>query len=42
MIQEGFSTNLAQLLDSPADAASTLPGVELVAKKVPLLELRPA
>lgn len=39
MIQVGFSTNLARLLDSPADAASTLPGVELVAKKVKLLEL---
>ena len=39
MIQVGFSTNLARLLDSPADAASTLPGVELVAKKVRLLEL---
>jgi purine nucleosidase len=39
MIQVGFSTNLARLLDSPADAASALPGVELVAKKVRLLEL---
>jgi hypothetical protein len=39
MIQVGFSTNLARLLDSPADAASTLPGVELVAKKVRLLQL---
>jgi hypothetical protein len=35
----GFSTNLARLLDSPADAASPLPGLELVAKKVRLLEL---
>ena len=39
IIQVGFSTNLARLLDSPADAASPLPGVELVAKKVRLLEL---
>jgi hypothetical protein len=39
MIQVGFSTNLARLLDSPADAASPLSGVELVAKKVRLLEL---
>jgi hypothetical protein len=39
VIQVGFSTNLARLLDSPADAASTLPGVELVAKKVRLLQL---
>jgi len=39
IIQAGFSTNLARLLDSPADAASRLPGVELVAKKVRLLEL---
>jgi hypothetical protein len=39
MIQVGFSTNLARLLDSPADAASPLPGVDLVAKKVRLLEL---
>ena len=39
VIQVGFSTNLARLLDSPADAASLLPGVELVAKKVRLLEL---
>jgi inosine-uridine nucleoside N-ribohydrolase len=39
VIQVGFSTNLARLLESPADAASTLPGVELVAKKVRLLQL---
>jgi purine nucleosidase len=39
MIQVGFSTNLARLLESPADAASPLPGVELVAKKVRLLEI---
>ena len=39
MIQVGFSTNLARLLDSPADAASPLPGVDLVAKKVRLLEI---
>lgn len=29
----GFSTNLARLLDSPADAISPLPGKELIAKK---------
>ena len=33
----GFSTNLARLLDSTADAASPLPGAQLVAKKVRLL-----
>lgn len=37
MIQVGFSTNLAELLDSPADAVSDLAGRELVAKKVRLL-----
>ena len=37
VVQVGFSTNLAQLLDSPADAASPLPGAELVARKVQLL-----
>jgi len=33
----GFSTNLARLLDSTPDAASRLPGAQLVAKKVRLL-----
>ncbi len=37
MIQVGYSTNLAALLDSPADASSPLPGRELVAQKVKLL-----
>jgi purine nucleosidase len=37
IIQVGFSTNLARLLDSPADAASPLPGAPLVARKVRLL-----
>jgi purine nucleosidase len=39
VIQVGFSTNLARLLESAADAASPLSGVELVAQKVRLLEL---
>lgn len=34
VISVGFSTNLAQLLDSPADEYSPLSGKELVAKKV--------
>jgi inosine-uridine nucleoside N-ribohydrolase len=37
IIQVGFSTNLARLLDSPADAVSTLNGRELAARKVRLL-----
>lgn len=37
LAQVGFSTNLARLLDSPADAASPLPGRELVQRKVRLL-----
>lgn len=37
IISVGFSTNLAQLLDSPADEYSPLSGRELVAKKVILL-----
>jgi inosine-uridine nucleoside N-ribohydrolase len=37
--QVGFSTNLANLLDSPADDISPLPGVELVKKKVRLLSI---
>ena len=39
MIQTGFSTNLARLLDSPPDAASPLPGIELVRRKVRLLSI---
>ena len=39
VIQVGFSTNLARLLDSPADGVSPLDGKTLVAKKVKLLEL---
>ncbi|GMW01700.1 MAG: nucleoside hydrolase [Candidatus Hydrogenedentota bacterium] len=35
--QVGFSTNLARLLDSPADAISALSGRELVERKVRLL-----
>jgi inosine-uridine nucleoside N-ribohydrolase len=34
LIQVGFSTNLARLLDSPADSYSSLTGLELVKKKV--------
>ena len=37
IVQVGFSTNLARLLDSPADAVSPLPGAQLVARKVRLL-----
>ncbi len=37
IIQVGFATNLARLLDSPADAASPLTGKELAAKKVRLV-----
>ena len=37
MIQVGFSTNLARLLDSPPDRYSPLAGTELVRKKVRLL-----
>jgi hypothetical protein len=37
--QVGFSTNLARLLDSPADAHSPLTGRELVARKVNLLSI---
>ena len=39
IISVGFSTNLAQLLDSPADQYSPLTGKELVAKKVRLLSM---
>lgn len=37
MVQVGFSTNLARMLDSAPDAASPLPGAQLVARKVRLL-----
>jgi purine nucleosidase len=37
--QVGFSTNLARLLDSPADEYSPLTGLQLVEKKVKLLSL---
>jgi purine nucleosidase len=37
--QVGFSTNLARLLESPADASSALTGRELVGRKVKLLSL---
>lgn len=37
IISVGFSTNLARLLDSPADEYSSLTGKELVTKKVKLL-----
>jgi inosine-uridine nucleoside N-ribohydrolase len=39
MIQVGFSTNLARLLDTPGDAHSPLTGRELVARKVRLLSI---
>jgi hypothetical protein len=39
MIQVGFSTNLARLLDTPADSISPLGGEELVRRKVKLLSL---
>jgi len=37
IVQVGFSTNLAALLDSPADAISPKSGMELVREKVALL-----
>ena len=37
MVQVGFSTNLARLLETPGDDFSPLTGKELVAKKVKLL-----
>lgn len=37
IVQVGFSTNLAALLDSPADEISSLNGTELVRQKVSLL-----
>ena len=39
IVQVGFSTNLARLLDSPADDVSPLKGRDLVAAKVRLLSL---
>ncbi len=39
IVQTGFSTNLARLLDSAPDAASPLPGRELAARKVKLLSV---
>jgi inosine-uridine nucleoside N-ribohydrolase len=39
MVQVGFSTNLARLLDSLADAHSDLSGTALVEKKVSLLSI---
>ena len=39
MVQVGFSTNFARLLESPADKHSPLNGRELVAKKSSLLSL---
>jgi inosine-uridine nucleoside N-ribohydrolase len=39
MVQVGFFTNFARLLDTPADAISPLTGKELIAKKVKFLSL---
>lgn len=39
VIQTGFSTNLARLLDTPADDCSPLPGRDLAARKVSMLEV---
>jgi purine nucleosidase len=39
IVQVGFSTNLARLLDSPPDKTSGLRGVELVERKVRLLSV---
>jgi inosine-uridine nucleoside N-ribohydrolase len=39
VVQVGFSTNLANLLVSPADAVHPLPGRELFAKKVRLVSI---
>jgi inosine-uridine nucleoside N-ribohydrolase len=39
IVQVGFSTNLANLLDSKADEKSPLDGVELVRRKVKLLSI---
>jgi inosine-uridine nucleoside N-ribohydrolase len=39
MIQVGYSTNLARLLDSPADTTSVLDGHDLIRRKVRLLSV---
>jgi purine nucleosidase len=39
IVQVGFSTNLARLLDSPADQHSSLSGMELVRRKVQMLSI---
>jgi len=39
IVQTGFSTNLARLLDSPADEISPLTGEELAAKKVKIAQV---
>ena len=39
IVQVGFSTNLANLLQSPADAIHPLPGRQLVAQKVKLVSI---
>ena len=39
MVQVGFFTNFARLLDTPADSISPLTGKELIAKKVKMLSL---
>lgn len=39
IVQTGFSTNLARLLDTPGDAVSPLTGLELVKRKVRLLSI---
>ncbi len=39
VVSVGFSTNIARLLDTPADEYSPLTGKELVAKKVKLLSI---
>ena len=39
LVSVGFSTNIARLLDTPADNFSPLTGKELVAKKVKLLSM---
>ncbi|MDR0902925.1 MAG: nucleoside hydrolase [Opitutaceae bacterium] len=39
IVQTGFSTNLARLLETPGDAVSPLTGLELVRRKVRLLSI---
>ena len=39
IVQTGFSTNLARLLDSPSDRYSPLTGLELVRRKVRVLQV---